>query len=231
MNTFHLHTHRKCLGVMILRRKNKRIWQWNEEEEKQSERCGCCIGVKLSSNFWEHDPENWYFYMIFFFSIHRCFYLRLLVSYACLSIECPSYETMVKAHIVSLCIFLAKAWSENLSAERFYKLFDGMKLFSTVNFKTMAPPRSSIHNNNHHVFMSVLIPCYFISSFTMRKNGRENMLIFLFFPPKLFPSHVVIIMMEIIISGKVFWAISAILCQQRGTQSSTSIFMNCLFYC
>lgn len=35
--------------------------------------------------------------------------------------------------------------------------------FPTVCFKTMAPQRSSIHNNNHHLFMSVLIPCYFIS--------------------------------------------------------------------
>jgi hypothetical protein len=64
----------------------------------------------------------------------------------------------------------------------------------------MAPQRSSIYNNNHHVFMSVLFHAilYPPSPIDGERAGRKYV-DFSLFSAKAFPSHVVIIMMEIII--------------------------------
>lgn len=71
------------------------------------------------------------------------------------------------------------------------------------------------------LFLAILYPSTEQQSShpTRISRKKENMLIFLFFLQLFgFFFHVVIIMMEIIIS-EIFWAISAILCQQLNTQS------------
>jgi hypothetical protein len=66
----------------------------------------------------------------------------------------------------------------------------------------------------------------------LREKGEKNMLIFLFFPPKAFPSHVVIIMMGNNIMGEEYFEPSLqFYVSNSRTQSQLVIFMNCLCRC